>query len=97
LRLYRNAEKEQQMSNIYSGGRTGLVNRSTASSGSIRAKVAVAGYPSDLDPGFSELNAKYNSVRSMTDSIVAGLTAEDQMVQSCPDASPLKWHQAHAT
>jgi ergothioneine biosynthesis protein EgtB len=25
------------------------------------------------------------------------MSAEDQMVQSCPEASPLKWHQAHTT
>ncbi|WP_407673995.1 ergothioneine biosynthesis protein EgtB [Paludibaculum fermentans] len=33
----------------------------------------------------------------MTRSIAAGIPAEDQMVQSCPDASPMKWHQAHTT
>jgi ergothioneine biosynthesis protein EgtB len=43
------------------------------------------------------LHARYLAIRSMTDSLVAGLSAEDQMVQSCPEASPLKWHQAHTT
>ncbi len=45
----------------------------------------------------STLATKYNAVRSMTRSLVAALSAEDQMVQSCPDASPVKWHQAHTT
>ena len=36
-------------------------------------------------------------VRSVTRSLVEGLSAEDQMVQSCPEASPVKWHQAHTT
>jgi ergothioneine biosynthesis protein EgtB len=39
----------------------------------------------------------YRTVRSATSSIVADLSAEDQMVQSCPEASPMKWHQAHTT
>jgi len=43
------------------------------------------------------LASKYKSVRSMTRSLAAGLSAEDQMVQSCPEASPVKWHQAHTT
>lgn len=33
----------------------------------------------------------------MTRALVASLSAEDQMVQSCPEASPVKWHQAHTT
>lgn len=45
----------------------------------------------------SSLDSKYKSVRSMTRSLLAGLSAEDQMVQSCPEASPVKWHQAHTT
>src|SRR5580692_8103910 len=41
--------------------------------------------------------ARYRAVRSVTRSLAAGTSAEDQMVQSCPDASPVKWHQAHTT
>src|SRR4029078_1681163 len=33
----------------------------------------------------------------MTGRLPASLSAEDQMIQSCPDASPVKWHQAHTT
>src|ERR1700739_3600830 len=45
----------------------------------------------------SILESKYKAVRSMTRSLAANLSAEDQMVQSCPEASPVKWHQAHTT
>src|SRR5271163_166937 len=45
----------------------------------------------------SILALKYKAVRSMTCSLAAGLSAEDQMVQSCSEASPVKWHQAHTT
>jgi ergothioneine biosynthesis protein EgtB len=45
----------------------------------------------------SALTANYKAVRAMTSALVANLSAEDQMVQSCPEASPVKWHQAHTT
>ena len=43
------------------------------------------------------IQAKYKAVRSTTAAIAVSLSAEDQMVQSCAEASPTKWHQAHTT
>jgi len=45
----------------------------------------------------SSLAAQYKAVRSMTHSLAVSMSAEDQMVQSCAEASPMKWHQAHTT
>src|SRR5271168_4572754 len=44
-----------------------------------------------------DLASKYKTVRATTHSLVKSLSAEDQMVQSCPEASPVKWHQAHTS
>ena len=44
-----------------------------------------------------EIRSKYRTVRSTTNTLTATMSAEDQMVQSCPEASPMKWHQAHTT
>jgi len=39
----------------------------------------------------------FRSVRAETERRAASLSAEDQVVQSMPDASPTKWHRAHVT
>src|SRR5689334_4813836 len=39
----------------------------------------------------------YLSVRGETERRAAPLGAEDQQIQSMPDASPTKWHRAHTT
>lgn len=39
----------------------------------------------------------FRSVRSETEKRASPLSAEDQIVQSMPDASPTKWHRAHVT
>ncbi len=44
-----------------------------------------------------ELAVRYEAVRRRTLELCAGLSAEDLMVQSMPDASPGKWHLAHTT
>ncbi|HSC80892.1 MAG TPA: ergothioneine biosynthesis protein EgtB [Chitinolyticbacter sp.] len=40
---------------------------------------------------------RYATVRARSLQLIAGLTAEDCMVQSMSDASPLKWHLAHTS
>jgi ergothioneine biosynthesis protein EgtB len=39
----------------------------------------------------------FRAVRGETERRAAPLSAEDQLVQSMPDASPAKWHRAHTT
>ena len=46
--------------------------------------------------GHSALGAFWQ-VRRQTDTLCEHLTAEDQCIQSMPDASPAKWHRAHTT
>jgi len=38
---------------------------------------------------------RFNNVRRRTTALCEPLSAEDMMVQSCPEASPAKWHLAH--
>ena len=45
----------------------------------------------------SGLAARYRGVRAHSMALAAPLSAEDQCVQSMPDASPTKWHLAHTT
>jgi ergothioneine biosynthesis protein EgtB len=43
------------------------------------------------------LQQRFGEVRQTSMQITAWLSAEDQMLQSMPDASPTKWHLAHTT
>lgn len=43
------------------------------------------------------LTERFRSTRIRTLALVEPLTPEDMMVQSCPEASPVKWHLAHTT
>ncbi|MGH9616077.1 MAG: ergothioneine biosynthesis protein EgtB [Acidobacteriaceae bacterium] len=52
---------------------------------------------SPLEVRSGSLAERFRSVRAMTDTLAQPLTAEDMMVQSCPEASPVKWHLAHTT
>ncbi len=45
----------------------------------------------------TELANDYRRVRAQTEALASLLSAEDQCVQSMPDASPTKWHRAHTT
>ncbi len=52
------------------------------------AKPAAAGVQPDV-------GARFGATRRRTLALCEPLTAEDMMVQSCPEASPAKWHLAH--
>ncbi|HXW91795.1 MAG TPA: ergothioneine biosynthesis protein EgtB [Terriglobales bacterium] len=56
---------------------------------------AVLAQPSSREN--TSLAERFTEIRNTTIGITKGLTAEDQMVQSMPDASPTKWHLAHTT
>jgi ergothioneine biosynthesis protein EgtB len=54
-----------------------------------------------IEPGAGvargELAARYRAIRAATEALVVPLSAEDCAIQSMPDASPVKWHLAHAS
>jgi ergothioneine biosynthesis protein EgtB len=53
--------------------------------------------PRPITPTASVLRDRFREVRNATLALAAPLSAEDQCIQSMPDASPTKWHLAHTT
>jgi ergothioneine biosynthesis protein EgtB len=43
------------------------------------------------------LAARFLAIRARTEALAAPLSAEDQQLQSRPEASPVKWHRGHTT
>jgi ergothioneine biosynthesis protein EgtB len=53
--------------------------------------------PTSIENAAAALLARYKSARQATTSLCRPLSPEDMMVQSCPEASPVKWHLAHTS
>ncbi len=53
--------------------------------------------PAARSCGSSALLARFQGVRQATLDFTAPLSPEDMMVQSCAEASPVKWHLAHSS
>ena len=68
----------------------------TVTSTASPALAASAARP-ELLPQLSTLRSSYAKVRHATECLCEPLAIEDYVVQSLPDASPVKWHLAHTS
>src|ERR1700735_3737197 len=53
--------------------------------------------PTTIATQSTSLLARYKAVRHATAKLCSPLSPADMMVQSCPEASPVKWHLAHTS
>ena len=53
--------------------------------------------PPLVEQRFARLLPAFHQVRARTHALIDGLSEEDCVLQSMPDASPAKWHLAHVT
>src|SRR5512146_1036007 len=66
-------------------------------SGELTGGTMVTSQRTPRAPSQANLAERYCAIRRATEHLCSRLSAEDQMLQPMPDASPAKWHQAHTT